>query len=140
MLPQCSPPGSVTKFGPAWGIVSNEWQSDRREEKKRVEGEKNEREVVAEKRSCAVRNGTVDRYGVIQIGCDRRNPRFAIINSHLARSSPAYDSRSMAANARGGFIRFYAEPRSARVAVGNDDIAWNLGSSWICLSRRMAED
>lgn len=108
--------------------------------KKRVEGEKNEREVVAEKRSCAVRNGTVDRYGVIQIGCDRRNPRFAIINSHLARSSPAYDSRSMAANARGGFIRFYAEPRSARVAVGNDDIAWNLGSSWICLSRRMAED
>lgn len=107
--------------------------------KKGGRGEERERGSRG-KRSCAVRNGTVDRYGVIQIGCDRRNPRFAIINSHLARSSPAYDSRSMAANARGGFMRFYAEPRSARVAVGNDDIAWNLGSSRIRLSRRMAED
>lgn len=65
---------------------SEEIKRGERDREKMREKEREE-EADREKRSCTMRNGTVDRCRVIQIGCDRCNPQFAIINSHPARSS-----------------------------------------------------
>lgn len=77
-----------------------------------------------------MRNGTVDRCGVIQIGCDRRNPRFTIINSHPARSSAAHGPEFITATA--AFRVHLRDTRSSHSLVelsfpgdDDDDIAWN---------------
>ena len=103
-------------------------RGDEERGKRKVRREREE-EADTEKRPCVVRNGTVDRCGVIQIGCDRRNPRLEAINFHRARSSPTHDSGSI--SARGGWFSCGALTRCTvfRVAVGNDDIAWEFGSS-----------
>ena len=67
--------------------MPNRSRRNKKRDRGREREREGEREAEQEKRSCTMRNGTVDRCRVIQIGCDRCNPRFAIINSHPARPS-----------------------------------------------------